>query len=56
MFTIVDQKKFNLNQFLQKRSISSPDLEDQVGSILENIKKKKNKALIEYCKKFDKTD
>lgn len=56
MLKIIDYKKFNLNNFLKNRITPSEEIENQVKSIINNIQKFKDKALLDYCRKFDKTD
>ncbi|MGB9822459.1 histidinol dehydrogenase [Thermodesulfovibrio sp.] len=55
MLTIKD--KIELERFikkLRKRSTSEPEIEENVKKILNEVKKKRDKALIKYTKLFDR--
>ena len=44
------------NEDIFARSVPSVNVEGIVAEIIENVKTKGDKALFEYCKKFDKAE
>ena len=56
MLKSLKDKEFNRDSFLQNRTGFPTVIENQVKKIINNIWKNSDKALIQYCKKFDKTD
>ena len=52
-----NQKHFllKLDIFLQKRKVKNPNLDLKVRSIIKDVKKNKDIALIKYEKKYSKT-
>jgi len=56
-FVLNDENKQNLLNDLLKRSTSNyPEFEKKVAIICDNVKERKNEALFEYTKEFDKFD
>jgi histidinol dehydrogenase len=53
----ISEKNFkkDLNEYLKLKVKNSKDIETSVSSILEDIKKNKDKALIKLSKRYDKT-
>ena len=54
--TIEYSENLNLEKELARSQFSSDDLNEPVENILKDVKKRGDKALFEYTKKFDKVD
>ena len=55
MIKILEYNKVNKEEFFSRLS-EKVDVSDIVTDIIENVKANGDKALFEYCKKFDKAD
>lgn len=55
MIKILEYNKVNKEEFFSRLS-EKVDVSDVVTEIIENVKANGDKALFEYCKKFDKVD
>ena len=55
MIKILEYNKVNKEEFFSRLS-EKVDVSDVVTEIIENVKANGDKALFEYCKKFDKAD
>ena len=55
MIKILEYNKVNKEEFFSRLS-EKVDVSEIVTDIIENVKANGDKALFEYCKKFDKAD
>ena len=55
MIKIIDYKNISKNDILERKD-SGVNVEDIVADIIANVRKNKDSAIFEYCRKFDKAE